>query len=361
MRRTFLAAMAIVSLAASARADDEAPKLTPIGYVETSFTWSFNEPSNGTIANRGFDVHHDSFSLENVALGGQVDWKSLTARAILQVGDAPNLYYSPGDGDLKFIQEAHVGWKAPLGRGLLFEAGVFPSPIGPEVFAAKDDWNWSRSNLFFALPYYHAGIQATYDFGGGFTATLGGYNGWNHIIDDNAEKSVSGRVNLKRGIFTGQVLYFGGVERPTNSPEGPYWRSDFDAFGQFDITSRVSLLAQANAGFEPNRFGTSSWVGGALYARVKIADFLYVAARGDAFYEKVPPGAAPIFWSGVDWVSSGTITIDARPIPDHLSIRLEYRHDHADGNLYFAGAVDALNTPNARSQDTLTLGATAWF
>src|SRR5207248_6368973 len=128
------------------------------GYVETSFSWSFGEPSNGTIANRAFDARHDSFSIENVALGAQVDWKSLTARAIVQAGDAPSTYYSPNDGDLKFIQEAHVGWKAPLGHGLLFEAGVFPSPIGPEVFAVKDDWNWSRSNLFFALPYYHAGI-----------------------------------------------------------------------------------------------------------------------------------------------------------------------------------------------------------
>jgi hypothetical protein len=363
--RTTAIACACIACAASSRAgaapEADKPTVTPLGYVETSFSWNFDEPSNRITNARAFDDRHDSFMIENVALGAAFQWDSVAGKLVLQAGDTPNTYYSPGDGDLKFVQEAHVGWKAPLGRGLLLEAGIFPSPIGPEVFAIKDDWSWSRSNLFFALPFYHAGLQATYDFGKGLSATLGGDNGWNHVIDNNDEKSVSARVNYARGVATAQLLYFGGVERDTGAPEGPYWRSDFDAFVQLDLGPRVSFLAQANAGFEPNRFGTSSWAAGAVYARVMFARWLYASARGDVFYEHVPPGATPIFWSGVDWVSSGTITLDARPTRDHLSVRLEYRHDRADGDLYFAGTVDASGAPNARSQDTLTLGATAWF
>ena len=64
-------------------------------------------------------------------------------------------------------------------------------------------------------------------------------------------------------------------------------------------------------------------------------------------------------------MSSGTATLDARP-HDNVSVRLEYRHDAADGPTYFRGAVatDARTRafiPNARSQDTLTLGVTTWF
>ncbi len=359
---------------------DAAPeaKVTPLGYVETAYSWNFNEPSNGITNYRGYDNRHNTFTLQNVAAGATLDYASVTAKVVLQVGQTPSTYYlgepvSPGaggaaasDGDLwKYVQEANLGWKAPIGNGLLLQAGLFLSPIGAEGIAAKDNWNWSRSDVFFALPAYHTGVRASYDFGNGLVATLAGYNGWNSVVDNNDEKSVSTSVDYKKGIFTGHLLYFGGVERSTGAPEGPYWRSDFDGYAQLDFNSRFSMLLHANSGFEPNRFGTSSWAAGALYARVKIADWLYLAARGDAFYESVPTGASAILWP-TDWVSSATATIDVRPTPDHLSIRLEYRHDHADGDMFFRGQVtgDGVTTPyvpNTTSQDTLTLGATAWF
>ena len=40
-------------------------------------------------------------------------------------------------------------------------AGLFLSPIGTEDLAEKDDWSWSRSNLFLTLPTYHVGAKAT--------------------------------------------------------------------------------------------------------------------------------------------------------------------------------------------------------
>ena len=95
---------------------------------------------------------------------------------------------------------------------------------------------------------------------------------------------------------------------------------------------------------------------------------MYLAARGDFFYEWIASNAAgsasPIFWGGANWMSSGTATIDVRPW-DNVSFRLEYRHDQAQAPLFFDGQVlvDAMNNfvPNASSQDTITLGATAWF
>ena len=63
-------------------------------------------------------------------------------------------------------------------------------------------------------------------------------------------------------------------------------------------------------------------------------------------------------------MSSATATVDVRPWDD-VSFRVEYRHDQAQAPLYFDGQVqvDAMDNfvPNARGQDTITLGATAWF
>ena len=360
--------------------------VTPIGYVEAHYAYNLNRPSNGITNYRGFDNRHDTFTLANVALGVNAEYGPVTVRVILQYGSTPSTYYLSepslaGTGGAnatsselwKYVQEANVAWKAPVGRGLLLQLGLVPSPIGLEVFAVKDNWNYSRSNLFFGLPFYHAGLRATYEWTNELSSTVSVFNGWNSVVDDNEEKSVQTNVTyrLPKKVFL-QAVYFGGVERPARSrPEGPYWRHHFDLSGQWDATTWMSFAAQADYGFEPNRIGTSRWIAGALYARVKPFERVYVALRGDRFHEHLATdgrgrSSTPIFWGGVEWVSSVTATLDLRP-HDHVSMRLEYRHDVADSPLYFGrnvrgdGSTDAPYIPNARTQDTLLLGATGWF
>ena len=154
------------------------------------------------------------------------------------------------------------------------------------------------------------------------------------------------------------MLYFGGVERSHGAPEGAYFRHDGDVYAQLNATDRLSFMAHLNAGLEPTRFGSSLFYGGALYARVQPFSWLYLAARGDRFYDdpaKNSAGAArPLFWNGAAWVSSATATVDVRPA-EFASLRLEFRHDAADAPLYFE------NFGSTSTQNTLLLGITAWF
>lgn len=353
------------------------------GYVEALYSWNFNAPSNGLTNFRGFDNRHNSFTLSNVALDATWDYRDLIGRLTLQVGHTPSAYYlaepsSPGSSSVnassgklwKYVEQAYVGYRFHFaGRPLNVSAGLYLSPIGPESMAVKDNWNWSRSNLFFGLPFYHTGVRATYALTNAWALTLAVYNGWNSIVDDNAAKSVSAQVTFTRPDVLASLLYFGGIERPSGAPEGRAWRHLFDAHATWHARRWLSLLAHANGGVEPNRFGVSGWVAGALYARFRVAPQLYLVARGDLFYEQVASSgagtASPIFWPA-SWVSSGTATVDYEPHP-RVSVRLEYRHDQAAGDLYFGGEVvgDGSATspfvPNRASQDTLTLGATAWF
>jgi Putative beta-barrel porin-2, OmpL-like. bbp2 len=121
-------------------------------------------------------------------------------------------------------------------------------------------------------------------------------------------------------------------------------------------------------GLERNNFGLSDWGAVALYARVQPLSWLYLAARVDRLSEHDGSGprgtASPIFFPS-PWVSEGTFTIEGRPY-EQVSIRLEYRHDQAGSDLYFAGAVKGNGTttpyvPNSVAQNTITAGATAWF
>ena len=357
------------------------------GYVEAHYSYNFNRPDNGITNYRGFDNRHDTFTLSNAVLGGTFDHESLSGRLALQIGHTPSTYYlaepsSPGAsgaastdaGVFKYIQEAYAGWKAPIGRGLSLQGGVFLSPVGYEAIAVKDNWTWSRSNLFFGLPFYHTGLKATYPVTDRFSVMAMVTNGWNSVVDNNLDKSVAVQLTYEvPDRLSLSLLYFGGNERPQGAPEGSPWRHLVDFWAQLDATAWLSFAAQANAGFEQNRFGTSSWGTGALYARVQPAKWLYLAARGDLFHERAAESdagsASRIFWP-VGLHGSGTLTADVRPVfvpgGSNVSFRVEHRHDEADGAMFFRGTVpgDGVSTPfvpNASSQDTLTIGVTGWL
>lgn len=380
-RPLFALCLAALAVGSQARANASTSPFTLGGYTEAFYQWNFNDPSNGLTNDRGFDNRHNTFTLSNVALDAQWDREALIGRLTLQVGHTPSTYYasepaSPGASGVapsgaelwKYVQQAYAGYRFGLGGGLTVSAGLFLSPIGPESIAVHDDWNWSRSDLFFGLPFYHTGVKATYALTQAWAITVAGYNGWNSVVDNNDEKSISAQATFTRADVSAAILYFGGVERPRGAPEGRGWRHLLDGDVTWQATPRLSLLAHVDGGIESTSFGESAWVAGALYARLRLLEQLFLAVRGDAFYEHVPENArgraTPIFWP-VPWVASGTATLDFHP-GAHASFRLEYRHDQAGADLYFGGRVsgDGVTTPfvaNRASQDTLTLGATTWF
>ena len=347
------------------------------GYAELFYQWNFNEPANGITNYREFDNRHDAFTIDNAVLDALGTVGPVDVHVALQVGQTPETYYlaepvsrgtnaagATGSSVWKYLQQANVGYRAPIGRGLLIEGGIFLSPIGPESLAIKDQWNWSRSDLFFGLPAYHTGLRVSYPFTDRLTLALHVYNGWNSVVDNNPEKSLAGQLTYEiADHLTLDLIYFTGVERPVGAPEGRAWRHLFDAYLTLYPKKWLALLVHVDGGVEPNHFGTSGWAASALYIRFHPLSWLYFAARGDFFYEWVPPGAAPIFWP-VSWISSATATADFRPYQT-ISFRVEYRHDRAAGDLFFDHQVPTnllgAPAPNARRQDTLTFGAVAWF
>lgn len=355
--------------------------ITPVAYAEVYYQWNLRRPENGITDHRGFDNRHDTFTLSNVALGATWDVEDVVGAVVLQVGSTPDTVYlaepalgggsaaNASDRELwKLVQQANVGYRFEIPRPLLVQAGIFLSPIGPEGIAVKDGWNWSRSNLFFGLPFYHTGARATYAATDAWSVTAAVYNGWNSVVDANDEKSLSAQVAYTGEALTASALYFVGVERPDGAPEGRAWRHLVDAHATWTPNDWLALQGHGDAGFEPNDSGISWWAAGALAARFRVAEPLYLAARVDAFHETAAESdvatAGRIFWPG-DWVTSQTATLDVRP-HDHVSFRLEFRHDQGAVDMFFRGDVegDGVTTPYVHdddAQDTITLGVTAWL
>ena len=149
--------------------------MTLSGYLEGFYSWNTNDPANGITAYRGFDNRHNSFTISNAVVDALWTQGDVTGHVALQVGQTPQTYYlaepslpaiaGVGASNMdvwKYVQQANLGWRDAPGKKLNLEAGIFLSPIGPEGIAVKDNWNWSRSDLFYGLPFYHTGVRGTY-------------------------------------------------------------------------------------------------------------------------------------------------------------------------------------------------------
>ena len=357
------------------------------GYVEAYYAHNFEKPENKVINNRWLDERHNSFTLQTVALDVAAEYGPVSAKVTLMFGPTADRWYFEGaqiaasasDAVLpptaysnetwKHIQSAYAGYRAPIGEGLLIQGGLMPTQVGYEMPAVKDNGNWSRSNLFNFLPFFHVGLRASYPVTEQLMVTAAVYNGWNHASDLNQGKTLSLQTSLLRDAWLFNLLYLGGNERPSGDPAGDSFRHLFDAVLQYEVSSMLTLALNADAGFERTDLGTDAWAAAALYARLKATSWLYLAVRGDGIYEDVATrgdDSAAIFLGGGDHVLSGTFTLELRPI-EGVSFRVEYRHDDSDPDvpLFYARGVDVVDGAalqrTSRAQDTLTLGLTGWF
>ena len=347
-------------------------------YVESFWQWNFNRPQNGLTNYRGFDNRHNSVTVSNVAVDLKWDWQNVLGRVALQVGHTGSTYYaseptSPGSGGAngssaelwKYVQQANGGYRfRAFELPLAVEAGIFLSPIGPESMVVHENWHWSRSNLFFGLPFYHTGARATLRVSGPWELALAAFNGWNSVVDNNGHKSLVLQARYApSAALVAAVLYFAGVERPRGAPEGSSFRHMIDAHATAEVAPWLALMGELNGGYEPTLFGAARWAAAAGSLRFTLLRELALALRADLLREWVPADgrgrATPLFFPSA-WVSSATATLAYQPA-DRVSFRLEYRHDHADSAIYFRGPVAVEGTTDARSQDTVTVGGTVWL
>jgi hypothetical protein len=358
------------------------------GFIEAYYGWNFRKPENHVAGNRWVDERHNSFTLQTVALDLKVEKGPFASQVTLMFGPTADRWYFEGvqpkgganDASLAFGQYSNETWKnvmnawasytLPVGKGLTLMGGLMPTQVGFEPTPVKDNWNFSRSNLFNYLPFFHLGVRTFYPVTDSWTLTAAVYNGWNQPTDLNSGKSLSFQSAYLKDKWLFNLLYLGGNERSYSDPAGKVWRNMFDAVSQYDVASHLSLAAEANGGWESGDLGTDAWFGGGLWARAKATDWLYFAARGDGIYEHVGSKngvSSPIFFAGGNHIASGTFTIEVRPF-DGVSFRLEYRHDDMDEKspqFYkrgFTTLPDGTTVQNAaKVQDTMTLGMTGWF
>jgi hypothetical protein len=328
------------------------------GFVDTAYSYNFAGPDSRLNTLRGFDRQANSFVLHNAQLnlGKSVSSESpLGFKVSLMYGDDAELTHSTGltDGtgvDPFDLQQAYVEYLAPLGEGLSLKAGKMATLIGAEVIESPANWNYSRSTLFFyAIPFTHTGVRASYPLTEQLTLTTGVNNGWD-IADDsfgNTHKGVEGQVAW--APMEGVSLYLNGMFSPESTAANSYgdrWIGDVVA--SYTPIDPLTLMVNYDFGSQEDAaaVGTDAdWQGVAAYAKYDLTDKWSVAGRYGFFDDEDG------FRTGTTDLEIQDVTLTTSyKVHEHLLARLEYRHDHANQAVY---ADDADTTD--KDQDTIAV------
>ena len=327
------------------------------GFVDTSYTYNFNEPQTRTNTLRVFDTRANSFMINNAELvvEKKVSADSPTGfRVDLDFGTDSEVVGSvtaglgTGDDELD-IQQAYGEYLAPLGNGLDIKAGKFVTLHGAEVIESKDNWNLSRSFLFgYAIPFTHTGIRATYPWANWLSTTVGVSNGWDVVDDNNQGKTIEASATIvpfDKASLTGTFMT--GPEQTGNNNNS---RQLIDFAGSYQITDALAAKLNFDYGWEDDAVTTTiggltgvapknaSWTGLAGYLRYQMNDKFALAGRAEWMHDA--DGVRTALLTGINGITGTDVNLyeltltGEYKLNDHLITRLEYRHDRGSEKIF---------------------------
>jgi hypothetical protein len=333
------------------------------GFVDTYYSYNLNRPDargpgdgERTNALRSFDVHDNSFTLNNVELRvkkeateehpvgfGFTTMYGEQANFITFV-DSHNRADNTQDGGQSFtIQEGYVTYKASIGNGIDIKMGKFATWIGAELIESVDNPNYSRSLLYQnAIPFTNTGIAVGYAWTDKLTTTGYIVNGWDTFVDNNTAKTVG--YQIAYDVAENLSVYFNashGAEQESGNDYGATssdLRHFFDLIIAYSPFDKLAFNLNYDHGTEEN---VGHWRGISLISQYFFTDAVDLAVRGEYFKDS---GSR----TGMDFDGDGlgdtievyevTATLNIK-VRKNLYVRPEIRYDWASGDKgVFAGS-----------------------
>jgi hypothetical protein len=320
------------------------------GFVDGYYGYNFLKPQTRRAGvERTFDVRFNSFSLNLAELA--LEKKPTTDsrggfRFDLDYGQTQAIVNASEPGGTAVFQnigQAYLSYLVPAGRGLQIDFGKFVTWNGAEVIKTKDNWNYSRGLLFtLAIPFYHAGVRATYVASDKVTVAGFLVNGWNNVVDNNSGKTVGAQVTIKPlGALTVVQSYTGGPEANEDNTD---WRHLADTVATYTLTPRVSLSANYDYGRDKQSGATVTWQGIAAYARLQPTSWFALSPRAEYYDDKygITSGMA-------QKLKEFTLTGELKK--QGVVLRLEYRRDMSDLGFFLKNSDQSID-----HQDTFLAG-----
>lgn len=344
-------------------------RVTLHGYADVYYGYNINRPPDGANFMAGIGTtgkRANNLTLNLAAIDVSADLDPVSVRVVLQHGTGSEVVYSaephgPASGPevWKFLQIASIAYKAPLGRGLLIEAGILPSHVGFEVFPSKDNWNYTRGWNGELSPYYQAGIKLSYSFTDNLSAQIHVLNGWQQVGDNNDAKTIGAQLAWNSARFTAALNGLFGPELPADNT---HWRLFGDLLLGLQPVSWLSLMTSIDIGYQQlpgvadGPDGAALWWAAYAWARAQIRPFLAVAVRGGYFDDRDG------YMTGtVQTLGEFTGTVEIR-LQNSYILKLESRYDRSTAPVFVSSDRQLDGTPVLQPhQGLLMIGAVASF
>jgi hypothetical protein len=322
------------------------------GLIDGYYSYNAGHPQGGTVTTP-FTNANDQFSLNLIELGlSKIPEKDSPLGYNLTLGwghamDVVNAGDPGSSGSAQNLKEGYLSYLAPLGKGLQIDFGKFVTPTGAEVIESNQNWQYSRSLLFYyTIPYYHFGLRAKYTFNDKVALTGILVNGWNDISANNTGKT--GGLSLALSPtrkFSVTANYLVGPEQNKDNSD---LRHLIEAVITYSVTPKLSLQADVDYDRESHWLTTGKTADAAgVAAYVRYAFTRKFALSGRYEYLNDHDG-----WATATAQHLNEVTITAeRKVATHLISRIEYRHDNSNQDFFKRG-----NSSFGMNQDTATAG-----
>ncbi len=245
MRRMVLAACLLTSAGAFAQDSSRIingvlSPLTFSGYAEAYYSHDFNNLINNTKPPFLFSFNKNNEASVNLAfLKGSYVTDKARANLALAAGTYMNANYAAEPGVLGNLFEGNAGIKLSGGNNLWLDVGVFPSHIGFESAAGKDNWALTRSLVAENTPYFESGAKISYTSENGkwFLSGLV-LSGWQRIkpVDGNTLPAFGTQITYKPSPrVTLNSSTFLGSDKPDSARQMRYFHNFYAIFKLNDV------------------------------------------------------------------------------------------------------------------------------
>lgn len=317
----------------AAVADDPPAPVVIHGWVDGYYAWNSDhpEPKLNFFSGTGTTAHHaDQLALNVAALDISRDAKPFGFHLTLVGGDSADVVHAgephPHRHPIRNVYQASISYNASLGKGLLLEAGVYPSHIGFEGFFTKDNWNYTRNWLGELSPYYQTGIKGSYAWNEHWSGRVDVLRGWQLIGDNNSAPSFGTQIAFSGTRLSASLNTFAG---PELANDNSHLRTLADIVATYKMTSRLTLGASLDRGRQDYASDpAATWLGVAAYGRYSLNDRTAFAARLDRFRD--PHAGISGF---AQTLTGATLTYEVHRYP-HLILKFEGRRDHSTAPVF---------------------------
>ncbi len=355
------------------------------GYYE----YNFNQPPGRVNDLRAYDVLSNTFSINQADVIFALDpdlskGRRYGVRLDLQFGQATetlqgNPSNEPRPDIYRNIFQAYGTYVVPAGKGINIDFGKWASSLGTEGNYTKDQVNYTRSYYFYYLPFYHAGVRASYHFNDKFAVNYWIVNGANQSEPTNGFKDeLFGFVLTPTKNITWTSNYYLGQEHPdsaaaanctgpvqpglcvapiTPAPNGKM--HIFDNYVTWQAMPKLTLTAEGDyvierlwANAAPGESSAPSHVsGGAAYAQYQFNPKAALGARAEYLSDR-----GGLFSGTTQALKEATGTYKYT-LADGLDAFVEFRRDWSNTPFF---TTHNIASPSDH-QSTATLGLVWWY